>query len=232
MPSGESDGHTWPHAIVFDLDGTIADTAADIQRALNDALVADGLAPIGLADVKTMIGAGPVALVRRALRRLGAGAEDGAVRRLTEGFQDQYDRRGNSSSRLFPDVRPCLDSLRDLGIRMGICSNKPEASCLLLLRDLGALHYFEVVHGFGSGLPPKPDPQPLLRTIERLGATQDQALYVGDSETDVATARAAGIPVALVGHGYSVTPVEELGGDWLLPTLADLPGLCQRRQKG
>ena len=72
-------------------------------------------------------------------------------------------------------------------------------------------------------LPPKPDPRPLLEAFSRLGVPRERALYVGDSETDVKTARAAGIPIALVSHGYTVSPVEELGGDWLLATLAELP---------
>lgn len=229
MPPGEPALDGWPDAIVFDLDGTIADTAEDVRQALNNALAGERLAPIELAAVKMMIGAGPEALVRRALRRLGASADEDTVKRLTNAFQENYRDIGNESSCLFPDTGPCLAALRDLGIRMGICSNKPEPLCLALLHDLGALHYFDVVQGFGSGLPPKPDPQPLLRTIARLGATPDRALYVGDSETDVETARAGSIPVALVSHGYTVVPPEELGGDWLLPTLADLPGVCRHK---
>lgn len=228
MPEGDRDLDTWPDAIVFDLDGTIADTARDIEQALNAALASERLSPVDLDAVRTMIGAGPVALVRRALRWLDATVNDDLVARLTKGFHDNYARNGNASSRLFPDVSPCLDVLRNLGIRMGVCSNKPEPLCLDLLRDLGALHYFEVVQGFGTGLPPKPDPRPLLTTFAKLGAGPDRALYVGDSETDVMTARAGGIPVAVVGHGYTVKPAEELGGDWLLSTLADLPDLCRR----
>jgi len=229
MPAAEPDPGAWPDAIVFDLDGTIADTAADIRNALNEALAAEQLAPVDLATVKTMIGAGPEVLVRRALQWQDVD-DSNTAERVHRAFRAIYGRGRNLSSHLFPDVEPCLEELRGLGMRMGICSNKPESVCVDLLRDLGALHYFAAIQGFGSGLPPKPDPQPLLRTIERLAATPDRSLYVGDSETDVLTARAAGVMCALVSHGYTATPVDQLGGDWILDTLAALPGLCRQQR--
>ena len=222
---------TWPRVIVFDLDGTLADTATDIRHALNQALAQDGVAPVDLATVKTMIGAGPEVLVRRALTLHEADTSDGTVKRLTGAFNDHYNAGGNALSRLFPDVEPCLEAVTGMGIRLGICSNKPEQFCAKLLSDLGVRDHFDAIQGSGSGLPPKPHPEPLFATIAKLGATPDQALYVGDSETDVKTARAAGVPCALVSHGYTVTPVEELGGDWLMATLADLPALCRQRRR-
>jgi phosphoglycolate phosphatase len=225
MPDAES----WPRAIVFDLDGTLADTAPDIRKALNQALAEEQLEPIDLMTVKTMIGAGPRVLVQRALALNRAAADEDRVDRLTAAFNEHYDASGNALSRLFPDVEPCLEALGKMGIRLGICSNKPEPFCAKLLSDLGVGDCFAAIQGYGSGLPPKPDPAPLLATIARLGATPAQTLYVGDSETDVQTARAAEVPCALVGHGYTVTPVESLGGDWLLDTLADLPALSRRR---
>lgn len=230
MLCGLAETEGWPEAVVFDLDGTVADTAMDIRDALNLALAAEQVAPIGIETVKTMIGAGPEVLVERALARRGACTARSTVLKLTTAFNENYDRCGNALSRLFEDVEPCLEALSAMNIRMGICSNKPEPFCEALLRDLGVLHYFPVVQGFGSGLPPKPDPRPLLEALSRLGVTRERALYVGDSETDVKTARAAGVPIALVSHGYTVSPVEELGGDWLLPTLAELPELCRQAQ--
>ncbi len=224
----EQEFESWPQAVVFDLDGTIADTAADIQQALNQALETQHLAPIGIDTVKTMIGAGPEVLVRRALATGSAGTSEPLVRTVTDAFHHFYDRNGNALSRLFEDVRPCLEALEARGIRMGICSNKPEPFCAVLLRDLGALDYFPAIQGYGSGLPPKPAPEPLLAAFDKLGVTPEQALYVGDSETDVLTARAAGVAVALVSHGYTVTPVAELDADWVLRSLADLPTIFRR----
>ena len=230
MSVQEPDLDSWPEAIVFDLDGTVADTATDIQHALNQALAAEHVAPIDVATVKTMIGAGPEVLVQRALECRDANSDDDTVRRVTQAFHDHYDKGRNALSRLFDDVKPCLDELSAMGIRLGICSNKPESFCATLLQDLGVAHHFQAIQGSGTGLPHKPDPAPLLETFARLDAAPDRALYVGDSETDVKTARAAGIPIALVSHGYTVAPVEELGGDWLLGTLADLPGICRREK--
>jgi phosphoglycolate phosphatase len=178
-----------------------------------------------------MIGAGPAVLVERALALHEADADDATVARVTRAFNDFYDAGGNALSRLFPDVGPCLDALVAMGIRLGICSNKPEPFCAKLLSDLGVRGRFDAIQGSGSGLPHKPDPAPLLATIARLGADRDQALYVGDSETDVKTARAADVPCAIVSHGYTVSPPEALGGDWFLETLAGLPPICRRRQR-
>ena len=218
----------WPDAIVFDLDGTIADTAADIQHALNRVLQAAELGQFDVDTVKIMVGAGPKELVRRALSRLGVATETDTVSRLAAAFEDEYRQHGNTLTTLFDDVENCLDQLTDYQIRMGVCSNKPNKLCRPLLSDLGILGYFSAVQGYGSGLPKKPDPQPLLATLKSLGASPERALYIGDSETDVQTARAAGVPVAVVSHGYTVTPASELGADWVLTTLAELPGLCRQ----
>jgi len=220
----------WPEAIVFDLDGTIADTAADIQHALNRVLLAAGLGQLDVVTVRNMVGAGPRELLRRALTRLRETTEDDRVSRLTAAFQSEYRHHGNGLSKLFDDVEKCLDRLAGRGIRMGVCSNKPEELCKSLLADLGILGYFSAVRGYGSGLPKKPDPQPLLATLESLGTGPDRALYVGDSETDVQTARAARIRVAVVSYGYTLTPAHELDADWVLTTLAELPGLCTQPQ--
>jgi phosphoglycolate phosphatase len=218
----------WPDAIVFDLDGTIADTAADIQHALNRALRSAGLQQFDVDIVKHMVGAGPNELVRRALSRLGAPVDTDTVARLSAVFQDEYRQHGNTFSTVFEDVECCLELLADRDMRMAICSNKPQELCRHLLADLGILGYFTAVQGYGSGLPKKPDPRPLLAVLESLEASPEGALYVGDSETDVQTARAAGVSVAVVSHGYTTTPVGELDADYVLATLADLPGLCSR----
>lgn len=224
----QPDAADWPEAVVFDLDGTIADTAENIRQALNAALASDELAPLDVSTVKTMIGAGPEALVRRALRWLGNCSDVDIVERLTKKFHEAYRELGNSLSTLFDGGDTCLAALASRGIRMGICSNKPETFCRTLLADLGILDYFAAVQGSGTGLRHKPDPEPLLNTLRSLGVSPERALYVGDSQTDVLTARAAGVPVVLVSHGYTETPASELGADRVLATLADVPQLCTR----
>lgn len=209
-------------AIVFDLDGTLADTAADIREALARALANEDLPPIDLASVRLMIGGGPGLLVRRALDRLGVADDDDRVARLTEGFHTEYIAQGNRLSELFPGVAPGLERMRSAGLKLGICSNKPDDLCRLLVDSFDLGDKVDAVLGSGAGLPRKPDPAPLLYVIERLGATPATTLYVGDSETDVKVARAAGVTVALVSYGYTLRHASQLGADGVVDSIIEL----------
>jgi phosphoglycolate phosphatase len=210
-----------PDAVVFDLDGTLAHTAADIREALNAVLGCEQLPAVDIDAVQRMIGGGPEELVRRALHAFNASAGDERVTRLTKKLRERFGTQGNRLSHLLPGAQQCLDYLSGLRISIGLCSNKPEANCTQLLEDLNIRQYFDVVQGSGSGLPLKPDPTALLATVKRLGARQ--VLYVGDSATDVATANAAGVPVALVRGGYCTEAPEFLDADWILDELSQLP---------
>lgn len=213
-----------PPAVVFDLDGTLADTAVDIQRALNRALASDDLPPLEVATVRLMIGGGPTLLVSRALKKLGVDTGQYVIDRLTDVFYDEYVRQENVGTTLFEGAEICLERLRSVGTRIGMCSNKPDELCRKLVTELGVSGYFDVIQGSGTGLPRKPDPAPLLKTIERLGTLPQASLYVGDSETDVLTARAASVPVVLVSYGYTDRPATELGADKVYDSLADVVG--------
>jgi phosphoglycolate phosphatase len=215
----------WPEAVIFDLDGTLVDSALSIQLALNAALAEAGYGPLDVDTVKTMIGAGPEVLAQRALTALSVNNDAKTVRRVTHGFLDAYRELGNKATRLFPGVETGLAELAMAGIRMGICTNKPDAFCANLLKDLDVAQYFSAIQGSGTGLPNKPDPRPLLNLLRKLGVSQDNVLYVGDSETDVRTARAAGVQVALVRYGYTETPADHLGADWIMDSLFELPDL-------
>lgn len=209
-------------AVVFDLDGTLADTANDIREALVRSLAAENLPPVDLASVRLMIGGGPRLLVERALHRLGVETETALVDRLAAAFHREYQGRGNQESRLFDGVESTLKQLHAIGMRIGLCSNKPDDLCRMLARNFGIDRYFDEILGSGDALPKKPDPEPLLRVIERLGATPADTLYVGDSATDVTTARAAGVPVMLVSYGYTLRAAGQLGADAVIDSLADL----------
>lgn len=211
-------------AVVFDLDGTLADTAEDIRRALNRALAADDLPSLDLESVRLMIGGGPTLLVVRALRKLGVEAGQYRIDRLTRSFYDEYLRQEDTDSTLFDGAKSCLERLRRAGTRIGLCSNKPDELCRKLVSELGVSSYFDAIQGSCTGLPRKPDPAPLLKTIERLGTTPAATLYVGDSETDVVTARAAGVAVVLVSYGYTDRPAADLGADRVYDSLADITG--------
>lgn len=209
-------------AIVFDLDGTLADTAADIREALVRALEKEGLPPIDVKSVRLMIGGGPRLLVERALHRLHVDTDDGLVDRLTTAFHTEYVRQGNQLSSLFNGVEATLQALHSAGIRVGLCSNKPDDLCRMLVRSFALDAYFDEILGSGGGLPKKPDPAALLSVIERLGVAAGDTLYVGDSETDVVTARNAGVPVMLVEHGYTLRAASQLGADAVINSVADL----------
>ena len=214
-----------PAAIVFDLDGTLVDSAPDIRCALNAVLAQDGLPPLGIKAVQLMIGGGPAVLVSRALDKLGVAAEPGDIARLTASFEQSYREQGNALTTVARGAVSCLEHLKNHDISIGLCSNKPEQLCQQLLADLQIGHYFSAVQGSGSGLPTKPHPAALLATLHRLNATPERALYVGDSKTDVETARAASVPVALVKCGYTAAPATTLGADWVVEGLADVPSI-------
>lgn len=214
-----------PAAVVFDLDGTLADSAPDIHHSLNAVLNQRGLNSIELSSVTLMIGGGPELLVRRALDELGAAAEEDEIAELTARFESAYLEHGNALTKLFSGALECIAELEGHSIPIGLCSNKPEHICDQLLADLDIRDYFAAIQGSGTGLQRKPHPDPLLAILGRLGAKPAQALYVGDSSTDVATARAGGVPVALVKHGYTSKPAATLGSDWVVESLADIPSI-------
>jgi phosphoglycolate phosphatase len=214
-----------PDGIIFDLDGTLADTVDDIRAALNVVLAERGLMPLERDKVRMMIGRGPVVLIERALRHLGVEYDDELVAELKDRFIECYGIHGNPHSELFDGARQCLDKLEELGVPLGVCSNKPHEFCVTLLRDLGIDGRFRAINGSTDDVPKKPDPAMLQRTLAAMNVDPSRALYVGDSVTDVNTARAAGVPVALVSYGYSDVPVESLGPDCTISSLQELNGL-------
>lgn len=217
-------------AVIFDLDGTLADTAADIREALVRALATEGLPPVDVGSVRLMIGGGPRVLVERALHRLNVDTDNDLVTRLTTRFHSEYLAQGNQLSKLFPGVEGTLRTLHAAGIRIGLCSNKPDDLCRMLVQNFSLGQYFDEVLGSGGDMPRKPDPAPLLSIIERLGVSPADSLYVGDSKTDVTTARNAGVPVMLVNYGYTLRPASQLGADAVIDSVANLvdPGPLAR----
>ena len=216
-----------PAAVVFDLDGTLADSAPDIHYSLNAVLHQRGLNSIELSSVTLMIGGGPELLIRRALDELGTAAKAAEIATLTAEFENAYLEHGNVLTNLFPGALECIARLEGHGIPIGLCSNKPEHICDQLLADLEIRKFFVAIQGSGTGLPKKPHPDPLLAILDRLGAAPAQSLYVGDSSTDVETARAGDVPVALVKHGYTLEPAATLGSDWVVESLAEIPSIWQ-----
>jgi len=181
---------------VFDLDGTLLDTAPDIRLAVNRRLAASGLAPLELTEVAAMIGDGARVLLERAFGARGAPVPASAV----EAFTADPDLEGGTLTRLFPGILDLLDDLRDDGWRLAVCTNKPAAPARAVLAHFGIDGRFRAVGGGDSFATRKPDPAHLLATMGQAGG--GRAVMVGDHANDMLAARGAGIPAIFAGWGY------------------------------
>ena len=208
-----------PAAIAWDLDGTLVDSAGDLRTALNEVLVVQGLEPCSLGAVRGMIGHGVARLIMRGFAASGRELNAAQLRDIIPEFMRYYARVAVNETRPFPGVRDTLQRLHGAGIPQVVCTNKPEAVSRHILEGLGLDGLFAGVTGGDTTARPKPDPLPLQTGLGQLGAELSRCLMIGDSETDVATARAAGVPVAVVGWGYSQVLPETLGADYFLDDL-------------
>lgn len=218
-------------ALVFDLDGTLIDSAPDMTRVLNRTLVRFGRRTLDEAEVRTMIGDGSANLLRQAFAATGETLEAEAVEPVLRHYLDTYYDDGQPSV-LYPGVRETLELLAGQGIRLGLCTNKPERISRKLLDMLGLAPLFGAVAG-GDTLPVrKPDGRHLAWVLEQLGEDPAAArtAMVGDNGNDVKAARAVGIPVVAMSYGYPRMPVAELGADLVLDHFAELPAALSRLQ--
>ena len=196
-------------AIVFDLDGTLIDSAPDIRAIANAVLKGVGADPITLEQTRSFIGNGAATFVARMIAEQGVAADAAQQDRMLAEFKDRYNTAVENSA-LYPGVAAVLDQLRADGHILGLCTNKPLKPARFVLDHFGILDHFDAVLG-GDSLPVnKPDPAPLLRTFEMLGAETENSLYVGDSEVDAETAARADVPFALFTLGYRKTAIEDL----------------------
>jgi phosphoglycolate phosphatase len=209
--------------IVFDLDGTLVDTAPDLIATLNVVLAREGCAPVADADARTMIGGGARHMLERALRREGVAAGPADLDRMFAAFIDYYAAHIADHSRPFPGLGQSLDRLEAHGARFAVCTNKLEWLSVLLLDRLGLAGRFAAICGQDTFGVPKPDPELLRGTIARGGGNPEHAVMVGDSAPDVAIARAAGVPIIAVDFGYSDVAVNLLAPDRIISHFNDLP---------
>jgi phosphoglycolate phosphatase len=215
-------------AVLFDLDGTLLDTADDIAAALNQALAEARLPALAAADVRRFIGRGAPTLIERALARVAPErASAGAA--LLARFYHYYDglhARDQESARPFPGAAAGLAGIRALGLRAGVVTNKTHAAAAVLLERLGLSQWLEVIVGGDSCAQRKPHPQPLLLACESLGVSAAQSLMVGDSGIDVQAARAAGMRIVCVPYGYNEgNDPRTLPCDGFVENLSELPGM-------
>jgi phosphoglycolate phosphatase len=214
--------------IVFDLDGTLVDTAPDLIAVLNDLLAREGLPALSLFEARPMIGRGARVLIERGFAAAGVALEAGRKNALFDDFIAQYRGRIAMESAPFPGTVAALDALAHRGARLAVCTNKPTDLSLALLEAVGLASRFAAIVGPDMVPAAKPDPRHLLAAIERAGGQANRAVMVGDSDADAGAARAAAVPLILVAFGYTETPARELGPDILLDSFDDLPAACAR----
>ena len=209
--------------LVFDLDGTLVDTAPDLINALNFVLDREGLPPVPLQSARNMIGAGARKLIERGLELEGriAGVDD--ISRLTADFIDYYAAHIADASRPFDGLENALDDLQALGYRFAVCTNKLEWLSKRLLDQLVLSPRFSAICGADTFGISKPDPAILQQTILRAGGQLSSAIMVGDAGPDIGVARRAGIPVIGVEFGYTEVPIADLKPDRLINHMRELP---------
>jgi phosphoglycolate phosphatase len=209
--------------IVFDLDGTLIDTAPDLISTLNLIVTREGLPPVPYDDARRMIGGGARGMIEKALAADGRPGSKAELDRLFSAFIEQYAAHIADHSRPYPQLEATLDHLGATGHRLAVCTNKLEWLSVRLLNILKLTSHFAAICGQDTFGVQKPNPEVLRRTILRAGGEPDRAIMVGDSGTDVRTARAATVPVIAVDFGYSEVPIATLQPDRIISSFADLP---------
>jgi phosphoglycolate phosphatase len=210
-----------PPALIFDLDGTLVDTAPDLLGALNAILVREGRRPVDHADLRHLVGYGARTMLSEAFRMTGGAMDDARLPALMDEYIAHYRKHVAVASRPFPGVEETLAALRAQGAKLGVLTNKPQELTDLLLPALALDTYFDAIHGAGRYSYNKPDARVLHHVVDELGG--GPALMIGDSVTDVQTARAANVKVILVSFGYTPEPAHTLGADAVVDHFADIP---------
>lgn len=209
--------------IVFDLDGTLVDTAPDLVATLNLIFEREGLPPVPYDEARKLIGGGARAMLVRGLEADRRTVTPEHLDRLFKDFVDHYTAHVADLSQPFPGVTDALDALSASGHALAVCTNKFERQSLMLLEALQLGDRFKAICGQDTFGIAKPDPEILRRTILAAGGDPARAIMIGDSETDILTARAAGLPVIAVDFGYSEKPVADYAPDRLISHFSQLP---------
>lgn len=200
-------------SLIFDLDGTLVETAPDLIETLNVILRREGSSPVDYHDARLMVGAGVKTMLERGIFSVEGPVAPERIDRLYEDYLVYYADHIADLSRPFPGMEDALDALAAQGWRLAVCTNKLEWLSVRLLDALKLRDRFAAVVGQDTFGIAKPNPEVLLRTIAAAGGDPSQAIMIGDSITDIATAKAAGIPVIAVDFGYTDVPVTQLGPD-------------------
>lgn len=212
-------------AVIFDLDGTLIDSAPDIHAAGTTVLQRHGLEPFTLVEARSFVGHGAAVYIERCMAARGRQDDTAMHAQLLEDFLALYEDAVHLTQ-LYPGVVECLEALASAGLRLGLCTNKPERPTRSVLAHLGLTGHFDAMVGGDTLAVRKPDPAPLHEAVRRIGARD--VIYVGDSEVDAETASSAGVPFALFTNGYRKTPVERLAHDGRFDEFGALPAMVKR----
>jgi phosphoglycolate phosphatase len=213
----------WPRAVLFDLDGTLIDSAPDIRAAVNELLATHGIAPVTLDQVRSFIGNGVKKLVERSFAATSGPLSAEALEGEYAAMMGIYGKHLTGLTTLLPGARDMLAGFHANGIRLGLVTNKPQRFIETILDHFSLSKLFGAAVGGDADVPVKPAPDMLFAAMQRLGASPNDAVMVGDSTSDVESAHAAGIPAVILRGGYTNIAAEQLGADALIDRLADLP---------
>lgn len=218
----------WPAAALFDLDGTLVDSALDLAAAVDQTLEKLGRPPVGIDRVHQWVGHGAAILMRRALAGKADWQPPNAVdealfEEAMELFFQHYETANGQHAKVYPGVIECLDRLQKMNCPMAIVTNKPEQFVAPLLKQLKLYGYFKLIVGGDTLANKKPDPEPLLYAMEKLNGQPATTVMVGDSAADVQAAQSRGIPCVAVTYGYNFgNPVQALGANAVVDSLSEL----------
>jgi phosphoglycolate phosphatase len=209
-------------ALIFDLDGTLIDSAPDVRASMNRVLADMGRRELTLGEIKNMVGWGGRVLVKKALAKSGDAGTEGDIARALASFLDTYAKRPSEHTTVYPGVISVMENFKAAGFRMGLCTNKPTVTTQPVLKSMGLDHFFDVV-SCGDAVPhKKPDGRHIRLVVDKMGATIQTSVMIGDSESDISAAIDAGVRSVAVTFGYAHMPCDKLGADALIDHFSDL----------
>jgi phosphoglycolate phosphatase len=214
--------------LVFDLDGTLVDSAPDLVGTLNVILAQEGIAPLPLAEARDFIGHGARRLMERGFAAQGLSIRPEAMPELFARFIAHYEAHIADESRPFPGVVEALTAMKDAGARLAVCTNKLTGLSDNVLQALDLARFFDAVIGADAAPAAKPDPRHLIAAVQAAGGRLDRAVMIGDAATDAGAARAAKVPLILVSFGYTEVPAAQLDPDILVDRFHDVTDACVR----
>jgi phosphoglycolate phosphatase len=214
--------------VIYDLDGTLIDSAKDMQVAVSHVLADHGLPPVTEDDVRIFMGQGSKVTMAKAFGKYGKPLDDERLSAVTREFVRYYEADPVSNTQAFAGVSDVVSRFDRLGLKQGVCTNKFERPSRMILEHLRLMPPISDLAGADTFPVRKPDPRHILMLVERMGGVPDRAVMVGDSIHDVHAAHGAGLPAVLVSWGYTATPASELGAEAVIERFDALPGALEQ----